>query len=320
MYPAPWVPQPVSVSLEAVNAALGLELSADDVHGVFVRLGFVVDHNGSTVTVTPPPERLDIQIAEDLIEEVGRIIGYDTVPATELPSASRPPEMNERFARDEAARQYLREQGFSEVFTSVFVEDGERAVSNKIGGDKPYLRSSLVPGLSAALERNVLNKDLLGLRQVKLFEIGTVWRDGKELVEVAIAVEKVKKMKTQEEYQNELDAFTNSLRTTNYELRTPPLSDVRYVPFSKYPFIARDIALWVPAGTSEQDVEAAIRTHAGSLLVRIDLFDRFEKDGRVSYAFRLIFQSMDRTLFDGDATERMESVYAAVKAEGWEVR
>ena len=71
-------------------------------------------------------------------------------------------------------------KGYSEVFTSVFAEKGERVVSNKIDGVRPYLRATLKDGLKEAYERNVHNKDLLGLSEVKLFEIGVVWKSGKE--------------------------------------------------------------------------------------------------------------------------------------------
>jgi phenylalanyl-tRNA synthetase beta subunit len=182
------------------------------------------------------------------------------------------------------------------------------------------LRSNLSDGLAEALERNVRNKDLLGISQVKIFEIGTVWRGDEEKTEVAIAVEKIKKQKTEDEYKKELEAFMSSLKTKDYELKTIPLSDVRYEPFSRYPFITRDIALWVSEGTSADEVLEVIRTHAGELLVRSAKFDEFTKEGRTSYAFRLVFQSMDRTLFDEDANHRMESIYAAVKERGWEVR
>ena len=100
-----------------------------------------------------------------------------------------------------------------------------------------------------------------------------------------------------------------------------PISNTeRYQSFSKYPFIVRDIAMWVPAGTLAEEVLGVLRAHAGDLLVRSEIFDTFEKQGRVSYAFRLVFQSFDRTLIDDDANTRMESVNAAVKEKGWEVR
>ena len=95
---------------------------------------------------------------------------------------------------------------------------------------------------------------------------------------------------------------------------------MRYAPFSRYPFIVRDIALWVQAGTSPEEVRAVIANASGDLLFRIAQFDQFEKEGRISLAFRLVFQSADRTLTDGDVSERMASVNAAVAAKGWEVR
>lgn len=310
----------VSVANSHINQALGLELTDDEIESAFKRLGFACTRTHHVYDVTIPFERLDIAIAEDLIEEVGRIIGYDKVPAIELPAPSAPVEPNENVARFAAVREHLASQGFSEVYTSVFVEKGERAVSNKIGGDKPYLRANLSDGLADALERNVRIKDLFGARQVKLFEIGTVWAEGKERIDVAIAVEKQKKTKTQEEYADELAAFEEGFDAGEHEPAISAMPDVRYEPFSRYPFISRDIALWVPTDTTADDVLAVIRAHAGELLVRSEKFDEFAKDGRVSFAFRLVFQSMDRTLFDEDANARMESIYAAVKEKGWEVR
>lgn len=318
-YPVRANPRTVSVSLAHINNVLGLSLAAADVGSVFSRLGFASTVSGDAYTVTVPFERLDIELPEDLVEEVGRIVGYDKIAPVELPStevSAADPE-TARFA---GIRAFLVSEGFSEVYTSVFADSGERVVANKVDGVRPYLRSSLAPGLADALGRNVRNKDLLGLAQVKLFEIGTVWRDGEEKREVAIAVEKLKKQKTQEEYQKELDALISSLPTTDYGLPTTPLPEVRYAPFSKYPFITRDIALWVSEGTGADEVLEVIRTHAGELLIRSAKFDEFTKDGRTSYAFRLVFQSFDRTLMDEDANMRMGSIEAALKERGWEVR
>lgn len=329
VYPGIPTSRVVHVLLEHINRTLGLALSVEEVSAVFSRLGLAHEYKGPAFVVQVPWERLDIEIAEDLIEEVGRIVGYEKVPAIELQILQKNMEGSplretpqvkpaEERTKYMAIREHLIAQGFSEVFTSVFAGHGERAVSNKIGGDKPYLRSSLAAGLQEALERNVRNKDLLGLTQVKIFEIGTVWSGGAEKIEVAIAVEKIKKQKTQEEYQKELEVFLSS--HSNPEPQTLHLPDVRYEPFSKYPFISRDIAFWTPVGTSADVALTVIREHAGDLLVKSYLFDMFEKGDRVSHAFRLVFQSMDRTLFDEDADSRMQSIAAALQKKGWEVR
>jgi phenylalanyl-tRNA synthetase beta subunit len=100
-----------------------------------------------------------------------------------------------------------------------------------------------------------------------------------------------------------------------------PLSDaLRYEPFSRQPYIVRDIAAWAPAGTNAEELAEQLRKDAGELAHKVMLFDRFEKEGRVSLAFRIIFQSFDRTLTEDEATAAMEKVGASFKAKGFEIR
>jgi len=54
--------------------------------------------------------------------------------------------------------------------------------------------------------------------------------------------------------------------------------------------------------------------------VRIDLFDEFEKEGRTSYAFRLVFQSRERTLTDGEVGGIMNTLNQVAEQNGWAVR
>ncbi len=319
-YPVAQESRTASVSVSHVNRVLGTAFTPEDIAKVFMRLDLAHVQTGEDFTVHVPFERLDLAIPEDLVEEVARIQGYEHVPTVELPRLPQQPEINQDFARSEHIRALLTKEGFSEVFTSVFTTKGDRVVLNKVDGVKPYLRRDLSESLQEALERNVRNKDLLGVAQVKLFEIGTVWKGGEEEIVVELAVEKKKGQKSADDYKKMLDEQLSAAGDAQVYERHPFTQAERYQPFSKYPFIVRDIALWVPEGTSADDVLAAIRDAAGSLLVRISLFDQFAKDERISYAFRLVFQSFDKTLTDGEAAERMESVNAAVAKEGWEVR
>jgi len=93
-----------------------------------------------------------------------------------------------------------------------------------------------------------------------------------------------------------------------------------FTPYSMYPFMTRDIALWVDATVSSDEIIDLIKENAGDLALRIDQFDRFEKEGRVSYAFRIIFQSMDKTLEESDITPIMKALEEKIKEKGWEVR
>jgi len=94
----------------------------------------------------------------------------------------------------------------------------------------------------------------------------------------------------------------------------------KYQPFSIYPALSRDIALFVEEGTDPETVVVILNKAAGPLRVRTTQFDEFHKDGRVSLAFRLVFQAPDRTLTDTDAEAAMNAVYEAAKTAGFEVR
>lgn len=306
-YPAPVQRRTVAVSVQKVRAVLGSALTAGDVAEVFRRLGFSYTEQEDTFYITPPFERLDITIPEDVIEEVGRIVGYDKVPAASLPSVPAPAR-NARFDSAEAAREELVRRGYSEVFTSVFAEEGERAVLNKVDSVRPYMRASLVPGLLEALEKNKQNREWLGLKEIKLFEIGTVWKGGKEEMMLGTVSESGA---AAEEPVHTTDTVSENL---------PCSAAVRYKPFSRYPYIVRDIAVWVPAHHDPAEALNIIQNEAGTLAYSIRQFDRFEKGGRVSVAYRIIFQSFERTLTEEEVRMIMEKVTTALAAQGFEVR
>jgi phenylalanyl-tRNA synthetase beta chain len=309
VYPEPQKPMYANVTVEKVNQVLGTQLTGADVADAFARLGLSYKEEAGVFEVQAPFERLDLMLAEDLIEEVARIVGYDKIPATQLSAIERTPEINQTFAASERLREELVKQGYSEVFTSVFADKGERMVLNKVDSVRPYLRVSLVEGLTEALAKNKQNKDLLGLKEIKLFEIGTVWKDGKETTMLGTITEKEKAQ------ERPLDVGA----ADTYE--PLPLSGAaRFEPFSKYPYIVRDIAMWVPEGTDAEGVRTLIAAEAGALAHKVVLFDTFTKEGRTSLAFRIIFQSFERTLTEAEAGEAMAKVTAAVAARGYAVR
>lgn len=307
VYPEPQKEQSLTVSLQKINKVLGTCLTSVDVVGAFTRLGFVYKDKGEEFEVVPPFERLDLNLAEDLIEEVGRIVGYDKIPATPLPSGVVPAQ-SQSFNSAEYLRESLVMQGYSEVFTSVFVDKGERAVLNKVDSVRPFLRASLLPGLVEALEKNKQNRELLGLKEIKLFEIGTVWQNGNEVTMLGTISEKKK-------------AEEKPLEVTDVTAGELPLSRTeRYTTFSRYPYIVRDIAMWTPADTHEQEVLEILKKEAGELAQRIWCFDRFEKGGKISLAYRIIFQSFERTLTEEEVYNIMEKVVAQLKSAGFEIR
>lgn len=338
---------PVSVSLARVNALLGSEFSREDVQGAFDRLGFSYTQVEDTFTILPPFERRDLVIPEDLVEEVGRTLGYDRIEPVPLPTQTLAPEQA-RFRGIEAVKDFLVDRGFTEISTPSFASEGEIELANPLQEDRPFLRASLLPQLHDALARAVLAAPrVLGpTRFVKIFEVGTVFLKGGETLLLSMGVSDLsgttaadalkENVATLEQELLRIPALARySLDGTMMELNLDKLNleklgeeyapvSVRlgsYRPYSVYPFALRDIAVWTPEGTQESEVTGSIMKEAGEFLVRIDLFDRFEKDGKVSYAFRLVFESMDRTLADSDLDPAMARVTDALNAhEGWKVR
>ncbi len=345
VFPNPTHRSPVSVSLSKINSVLGLALSTDDVDGVIARFGYEREWTGDAVTVTPPFERDDLVIPEDLIEEVGRIHGLSHVPS-KTPDPLPLREFNKSFFYAEAVRAALLGLGFSEVFTSSFRKKDEVKLANALASDKGYLRSSLRENLAEALTRNVQNKDLLGLTHIAIFEIGTVFTPEGEQVSVAFgvrtggtyapkkddpilatAIEAVKGVLGYEQFEAKDGIAEADFTAAISDLPDPEAyvpfekgADISYRAFSPYPSVSRDIALWVSEGTTAGEVEEALNASAGALRVRTTLFDEFTKDGRTSYAFRVVFQSAEKTLTDEEVNAVMDEVYAAVRDRGWETR
>ncbi len=349
VYPNPPEPQTAFVSLEKINGVLGSTFSIEDVRGAFDRLGFSYTEVEDRFIVLAPFERGDISIAEDLVEEVGRVLGYDRIDSSELPLLDGIPSQ-ERFRGIEAVRDFLVERGFSEISTPSFAPEGEIELANPLQSDKPYLRASLISNLKDALVRaaGVAPRVLGPAPFVKLFEIGTVFTKQGEALLLSMGVvavggkpahaaealkENVAALEqdllqiaaaahfTLDGQMMELNLGKLNLEKLGEEYAPVTVQQGTYKPYSLYPCALRDIAVWTPEGTQESEVANAIIAHAGDCLARIDLFDQFEKDGRTSYAFRLVFESNERTLADTDLDPAMERVTDSLnKKEGWEVR
>lgn len=308
----------VEVSHERINAILGSDFSEAEMEGVFHRLHFRVEKNGNMFRIAAPLPRTDIHIPEDVAEEVGRILGYDRISAVELPPLSDAPNQA-RYRGIERMKDALVEQGYTEVSTRSFAKEGEVYLANPLDKTKPALRTSLEENLQDALARAKKTAPLVlpPKHIVKLFEVGTVFPKAGEFVELRMT-ERVQEWGDAAGISDNLTIASLEEYGKDYVPKRYTLS--AYKPFSAYPFVTRDIALWVSGGTDVSSIEQVIREHAGGLLVRLDQFDFFEKEGRVSYAFRLVFQSMDRTLVDSEVNDTMEKVSAALRAAGYEVR
>lgn len=184
VYPRPQEPVRVRFRPEKVDALLGVHVPLQEMEGILERLGFQVRVEADGVwDVLPPVFRLDVSMVADIAEEVGRLYGYDKVPAT-LPGARRTswrvaePSLDRRL---DEARHLLAAAGFTEavtpslvpgqLLTRLGVEERCLRVVNPISDEQDTLRTTLIPSLmqAAALNRS------RGRPAVSFFEVGRAY-------------------------------------------------------------------------------------------------------------------------------------------------
>ncbi|HJN62894.1 MAG TPA: phenylalanine--tRNA ligase beta subunit-related protein [Candidatus Paceibacterota bacterium] len=310
----------------------------------------IITDDKERYVVNIPPERLDLRAGngflvsgnkEDLIEEIGRIYGYSNIKSV-LPETLKP-KVNKTFYYTEILKDTLVNEGFSEVVTYSFQDKGKVKLVNPLSQDKGYLRDNLYDGLTKSLELNKKNAPLLGMEEIRIFEIGKVFDKSSEYLSLGIAVSGKTDLK---EIENKIKDILGNVKSeikngillakideeklaevSSYNDLSDDLTTAnKFVHISPYPFVLRDIAVWVSEGVESTEVSRVISEAAhnkeatGVSIVKLDLFDTYEKDGKVSYAYHLVFQSSKRTLSDNDVNKVMEEVVKQINLKGWNVR
>jgi phenylalanyl-tRNA synthetase beta chain len=184
-YPGRKEPKPIALSTARVNAFLGADFTPEQMKKTLVSLGFDVKPADAGFLVTAPYWRSDINLAEDLVEEIARIIGYDQIPTTMLtepiPRHNPDPVINlKRRVRDS-----LTGYGFQEVVTYSLTSlelinrlspqphpIKSLRVANPMTADQEYLRPTLRANLLAALAANRRHE----AGGIRLFELGRVYQ------------------------------------------------------------------------------------------------------------------------------------------------
>ncbi len=172
---------PVTVSREFINARLGFDLSANDMQDLLTNVEFHVEVNGDNLTVAAPFWRTDIEIPEDVVEEVGRLYGFDHLPLV-LPRRSiEPATKNPVLELKARLRQALAAAGANELLGYTFVHGNllekvgqhtEHAfqLANALSPDLQYYRISLTPSLLDRVHANIK----AGYDQFALFEMNKI--------------------------------------------------------------------------------------------------------------------------------------------------
>jgi len=175
---------PISLALSDVERLLGVSVSGAEVKAILQSLGCGVSGSGKAYTVTPPAWRVhDLRAEADIVEEIGRMLDYNTFVKT-LPTAPlRSPLPDEAHRTRRAVRRFCLSSGYSELLSygfygedgvvlSDYDKDDHIVLTNPVNDEYPYLRTSLVPWM---LKRLSQNSAQLVRDRVQLFEIGNVF-------------------------------------------------------------------------------------------------------------------------------------------------
>ena len=185
-------PKPVSMRVQRAQKILGMPVSVEQCALAFTRLGFSFvqsntasdnanDFGAASFSVKPPSWRFDLQIEEDLIEEIARMVGYDHFPHTPpqgpITAKIRPEHQRSAFA----VRRLMAGMGYQETINFSFVEERwEHELAgnpqpirllNPIASQMGVMRSSLLASLVQVLKYNQDRK----MSRVRVFELGRVF-------------------------------------------------------------------------------------------------------------------------------------------------
>ena len=329
-------------NLSDVNAVQRIKI---DEHPYFSKDAHYVRifDNDVKVVVEVPLWRSDINSSVDLVEEIARIKGLDMFNDEELPNVeiSYKPEEDLKWLLE----YYLVGLGGYDVITYTFMNKGELCVQYPMAKDKGCLRDNLSKNIKKSLDVATNYLDWFGRDRLFIFEVGKVYKkDCNEFVRCSVGyVTKNKKdmSKYEEELKNKLAEFGLEMKEindhkfegvfemevtspVNYQKSGTPinfytLKNYKYKQLPKYPYVARDISMFVTNGSTENAIEV-IKKVVGDLCHRVTLIDEFEKEGQKSVAFRIIFQSYEKTLNDDEVLKIMQSLESELKGSGYEVR
>ncbi|MFT7821191.1 phenylalanine--tRNA ligase subunit beta [Bacillus siamensis] len=172
----------IHVSVDKVNAVLGMTITKEEIISIYKRLGFAVGEAKDVLVVTVPSRRGDIKIEEDLIEEAARLYGYDNIPSTLPETAGTTGGLTPYQAKRRKVRRFLEGAGLSQATTYSLTNDKKAAafaieksfntmLALPMSEERSILRHSLVPNLLEAVSYNLARQT----DSVALYETGSVF-------------------------------------------------------------------------------------------------------------------------------------------------
>lgn len=225
VYPSKVEEWKIELNLDYVNKLLGCEVKKEKVREILESLGIKVEEKEERVfEVAIPTFRIDLQNQEDLIEEIGRIYGYEHVEAQEMLGPVKTANIDQNVSFESSLKKFMAGIGFSETYAYSFYSKKDAEImgleeakhfelENPMNANQELMRLSLIPGML-----NFVRENLKNFSEIRLFEIGREYYrdknlscDEKRKIVGALVLESDKKAQTFFEmkgYVNELVSKT----------------------------------------------------------------------------------------------------------------
>ncbi|MGM0439331.1 MAG: phenylalanine--tRNA ligase subunit beta [Patescibacteria group bacterium] len=174
-------PKTLKLSVNKTQSLLGVEVSKDKIINILNKLGFEAIPEKEKIKVKVPTRRMDVSIEEDLIEEVGRIYGYENIDPIKPKASVTTPKTNYQLLWEDKTRNILKGAGFTENYNYTFIDQKTNdlfgfkdliEMENPVSSEYKYLRPTLLPHLL----KNIKNNEKR-FNDINIFEIGKIFED-----------------------------------------------------------------------------------------------------------------------------------------------
>jgi len=204
-YPKPRTTKAIEMELSAPSTYAGVEIKKNKVFSVLKDLRFEVTdpsptapkgagygaRKGDKILATPPTDRMDIELMEDVVEEVVRMYGYQNIPSEKAPDLMVAEDITSPVVTlSEKIRDIMSISGFDEILSQPLVQDGINAKTNYLDWKEIVTQNAVndkYPNLRQSIAVGLLNQKEIYLKknveQISIFEIGVIFgkRGGKFL-------------------------------------------------------------------------------------------------------------------------------------------
>lgn len=354
-YPEPYKEKTIQIKKDFIDKNLGIKISKEEIEKYLSRLQFKTGWSKDTLSVIIPSFRSDdINIPEDLIEEIARMYGYHNIPSVLMSGELPDPLYKTDFPAESAIKQTLIALGGSEIYTlslvpAEFAKQNAYKLTNPLGKDSEYLRTSLCPSLVQAAELNKKADDPLHLFEManiylpiksslpdeKIYLGGIFinygYREAKGVIETFLSALNIKINFILEDSQGFqasrhtviksgdviLGEFgiTENYEFIYYEFDVQKLIEYRkpfpsFKPLPKYPPQIEDTTFLLPDKTKVGDLIHSIKSIDNSIS-DVQLCDIYKN----AYTFRIYYQNPLKTLTNEDVNIIRNKIYKILEVK-----